>query len=373
VATQVGAQRPGVGVAARTVFVGRFGDDRLQIAAEFAAHRRQLRRIDLAHDADRLAERQAVDFVGARARQRFEDQDAERVDVGPRVDVVPALRLLGTHVPRGAEEPARRRRGRRCEPAPDRLRDAEVQHARPRRAVVRRRRFDEDVGGLEVAMHDAVPMGVRDGVADVGERAHELRDTVAPPRGVRIERFALDVLHREPRQRNAAEIGDAGLVELRDAGMPERPEHFDLERETAARRVRKQSRFDDLQRGPSGRGRAPRFVHGAHAAAPEEPLRDVGPDRLAAQRIVEPRLGDAVATARRRLAQHVLLRGAEETHQPRGPRRIALREFGQPPRPLVGVEFREDAEELAVVVGIDRGHRASAALRRAVTRRPCAR
>ncbi len=85
-----------------------------------------------------------------------------------RVDVEPGhLRLLGAHVRRRADHLAELGEERLVgELAVGRLGDAEVDDLRHRHAVVQRH---EHVGGLDVAVDDALLVGVLDRVADLDE------------------------------------------------------------------------------------------------------------------------------------------------------------------------------------------------------------
>ena len=125
--------------------------------------RRQLRQVGLAREdqTERLGDRLAVEQP--RAGEHLVEHDAEGPDVGALVDGL-AARLLGRHVGGGAEDHAGRRHGGRGDGrrvhgvarradrglGAQRLGEAEVEHLDG--AVV----ADLDVGGLEVAMDDAL-------------------------------------------------------------------------------------------------------------------------------------------------------------------------------------------------------------------------
>ena len=99
---------------------------------------------------------------------------AERIDVGPRVDVeVVELGLLGAHVQRRADHQAvgrvQRVLGQRLV---HRLGQAEVDHLGHRLAVVQ---ADENVRRLQVAVDDPLLMGVLHGLADRHEQLRAAR------------------------------------------------------------------------------------------------------------------------------------------------------------------------------------------------------
>ena len=118
-----------------------------------------------------------------RARQRLVGDDAERVEIGAMVDVGVAERLLGRHVRRRPERHAgrgeRRPRIGRGVAAPSArghahgARDAEVgDHG----VTV----GEEDVLGLHVPVHDAVPVRMRERVGDVAHDAPRLGERQRP-------------------------------------------------------------------------------------------------------------------------------------------------------------------------------------------------
>ena len=121
------------------------------------------------------------------AEQLVEDRPG-RKHVRARVDG-PAFHLFGRHVVQRAHHHAGLRHAR-----PTEARDAEVENLQ--NPVV----ADDDVAGLDVAVHDARAMRVMEAGAEV---LHDLKLPRQRRRLValeeRAERFALDVLHRDVR------------------------------------------------------------------------------------------------------------------------------------------------------------------------------
>jgi hypothetical protein len=123
------------------------------------------------------------------AGEHLVEHDAERVDVRLAVDVV-AERLLGGHVVRRAQDAAV---GGQPVVA-QRARDPEVGD------LGRALRVDQHVLGLDVAVHDVMPMGAAERARDldrvrerlVDREPAELTDAV-------LERLALDVLEDDVR------------------------------------------------------------------------------------------------------------------------------------------------------------------------------
>ncbi|CAA9298234.1 MAG: hypothetical protein AVDCRST_MAG11-638 [uncultured Gemmatimonadaceae bacterium] len=130
---------------------------------------------------------------GRRAGEHLVADDAERVDVAPPVDLALAERLLRAHVGRGAQhhadlgEPLGARARERAR------RDAEVgDHGAAALAV------EQDVVGLDVAVHHAARVRVGERVGDVGEDAADHGHRRARlPAEARAEALPLDERHDE--------------------------------------------------------------------------------------------------------------------------------------------------------------------------------
>ena len=166
----------------------------------------------------------------ARARERLAPRDhlvehgAEREDVRARVGFL-ALELLGRHVLEGPEDRAglrevrgaghgrQRRQAGLLRHGRHRLGEAEVEqlHARLR---------DHDVAGLQIPVHDPLPVRLVERVGDldaVAQRLIERQRALAEPVA---ERLALEVLHDEvlglALAADVVERADVRMRELRD-------------------------------------------------------------------------------------------------------------------------------------------------------------
>jgi hypothetical protein len=143
------------------------------------------------HCVDVAANRAALFRVVARqrARQQFVQDEAERVDVRGRRGAV-AAHLLRTGVGRSQRAPQRAGlvliRGIR------QLGDAEVEQSGLAA------RGDEDVRRLEIAMHDAPCVGIRDGIEHREEQLDPLPHRQPSRIAVLENRLALDVLYGQP-------------------------------------------------------------------------------------------------------------------------------------------------------------------------------
>ena len=123
---------------------------------------------------------------GHRPRRHLEDRDPERVDVGPVVDIL-AEGLFGTHViGRPGDD------GRVVARLFDDLREAEVHELRLLVAGPHR------VGGLDVAVHDLLLVGVGERLADLHEHVQDARgrNRAAAAEDL-LECRPLHVLHRD--------------------------------------------------------------------------------------------------------------------------------------------------------------------------------
>ena len=332
-------------------------DDEIEIAAQRPAPlgrglgRWPRRRID-ADDALDLRWRPPAKGVRPLAGEQPVQQDAERVHVGRRAHRLATnllgRRELGGH--RAEERSGLVRRGR-----PQQFRDPEVEQLRlPVRG-------HEDVGGLEVAMDHQPAVGVRHGLAHPAEQREAFIEGEPASLAVRVDRLALDQLHREVReaargQASVHQAGDSRVLEQRqDAPL------FDEATEDARRPVLDQLDGDPLLEvsvGPLAEEDA------AHAAASDlahhteraDPLRHGAGERGAR---IEQRRGHAGG---RRVEQAVRLTIGPNQLEHLGAQRLVVAAFpGDERRLLVGrdVECRVEDPVHAVepvVSAKDGGH-----------------
>ena len=121
----------------------------------------------------------------------------------------------------------------------------------------------QDVGGLEVAVDDALVVGVLHRVADPRQQTHAGGEVEAVAVGVLVQRQAADELHREER---LAVVGEAGLVDLRDAGVVQPAQDLGLVGEALEQGGGGEAGADDLEGDRAARAVLLRLVDGAHAA-----------------------------------------------------------------------------------------------------------
>ncbi len=229
-------------------------------------HRRVERRLAL--------ERQATG-------QQLVEQDAARVEVAPRVDVL-EVALLGRHVRRRADErPGLRQARLRIgvaldllllgdEVGRDELGDPEVEDLHPFDFAAFGRRHDHDVLGLQIAVDDAEVVGDLERVAHFGEdpRRAGLTDR-ALALEQHVEIVADDELHRDVRHRLVQTPGQ----DLHRVRMDDEARRLGLALEAAHERpVARQLLVHDLEGDLARLAFLLGDPHGGHPAFAEEAL-----------------------------------------------------------------------------------------------------
>ena len=231
-------------------------------SAEFRAHRlARQRRVLLANRALDIGEPHGRDDERAGSGQQFVEQYAQHVDVARGGDGLPAD-LLGTRVIRRHQPKIRLRDGQRVMSRlafVQQFGDAEVEqfgHAIGR---------DQDVRGLEVAMHDEILMRVMHCGTNRLKKLEPGYDVQAVRVAVGIDGDAVDILHDDvggPVREGATvhEMRDVRVIELRQ----DLPLDFDPRMDSAGERAA-EDHFDgdlllELRIGTFGK------VNLAHAA-----------------------------------------------------------------------------------------------------------
>ena len=212
-------------------------------------------------------------------REEFICEAAPRVQVGAPIHVAVACDLLRRHVCRCPDGHSRLRQRRtathraRCG---QRLGDAEVRHHR-------RAMRQQHVVRLDVAMHDAARVCVRQRARDVAQNADALGDGQCR-RGAqsRAERFALHERHREIR--NA--VGVTSRQQRNDVRLAQRRGELDLAREPVEAHARGHVAREHLDHDITPEPVLAREEDLRHAAAAEFPLDGVA----VAEREAEARL-----------------------------------------------------------------------------------
>jgi hypothetical protein len=214
--------------------------------ARLAQARARRGRLDLTDDPLEFAEgRRAKPLAveGRRAGEQFIHKDADRIDIGSRIDIKRSLGLLRTHVFRRADELAMLGEERALDDAgARRLGDAEVDDAGEGPSVLRR---DENIRRLQVAVDDSLLVGVMDRPTDLHDELETLGDGEAVRVAVARDRIAGAELHHEI---GPAAGGGAGIEHLRDVRMVHEGEGLPLLFEARDDLPRIHAELDDLER-----------------------------------------------------------------------------------------------------------------------------
>ncbi len=289
IATEVVGELVGGAVAAGRVLVQRLHHDRVEVAAErpLTRHRRprgrpgRLRLHDGLHD---LAQRRPLNLVGALAREKLVEQDAEGIDVGRRRNGV-AGDLLRRRVLRrevGHDGP----RHHSVALDVEQLRDPEVEQDRSEPTALSL--GHEHVGRLEITVDDQVTMRIPDGLADLDEQPDAGVDAEFVVLGIRRDGLALDVLHHQIRH----VVADAAIDEPRDARVLEAGQDLALPLELAHALGAEQRQPLERRRLLVGPVSPLDEVDGAHTAAPDLALDAPRPEPLAGRaRLILDELG----------------------------------------------------------------------------------
>ena len=175
-----------------------------------------LGRVVVAQPAQEFVESDFAQIEGRHAHQQLVKQDAQRVNIGARVDILTRREgLLRAHILRSSDERSdAREHGVRRQLLGERLGDSEIDDLRRGMAI---QLGDENVGGFQIAVDDGLLMRVLDTFAD----AHEQLQAVAGVEPVIVavagDRDTRDVLHNEVgrvlrRGAGVEHFGDSGVV-----------------------------------------------------------------------------------------------------------------------------------------------------------------
>ncbi len=193
-------------------------DDAIDLRGDGGVERRWRQRLFEEQRAHPGLQRRSPE--GPRLREHLVEDEAQREEIGPRIDLL-SVRLLGRHVRGRAEDATLLRRahveqlfvvGEHDDGLVDELGEAKIKD------LDRSIAGDHDVLGLDVAMDDA--RVVRDGEPDrdVARDAHRLRDSERPRGDPRAQRLSAHELHRDER----AALVLARVVDGREARVCDR-------------------------------------------------------------------------------------------------------------------------------------------------------
>jgi hypothetical protein len=250
-------------IAPRWVLLLRLGHNRLHVAAELRVERAEKRRILLQDQSRGLGQRSVLQLIRRAVGQQLEEDHPQGVHVRPPVDRGGVGgHLLRAHVVGRAQElacPGQAGPGQQVGVGGSG--HAEVKHLRLSGLL------HEDIGGLEVAMDDALIVGVLHRVAHPRHQAHAGGQVEAVAVGVLVQGQAADELHREER---LTVVGEAGLVDLRNAGVVQPGQDLRLVGEALEEGGGGEAGAYDLEGDRAARAILFRLVDGSHAPLAEQ-------------------------------------------------------------------------------------------------------
>ena len=207
------------GVALRCFLAQGMVQDGVDVAGELLAQLRVCRGVagqrhfSMGDGFFELGRAAALQLVGPRAAEQFVGHHGQAVDVAGRAQRF-AADLLGARVVQGQRAPRQLGQGGgRRAVVGHQLGDAEVEQAH----FASRR--DEDVAGLEVAVHHELRVRVRHGLGHLQQQADAIAQGQGALLAVDIDGLTVDVFHGEV---GAAMLIDTGVVQPRNVRMRER-------------------------------------------------------------------------------------------------------------------------------------------------------
>jgi hypothetical protein len=211
---------------------GLFGEacrrDRFEARTEAAVTDPKPPRRRLPHDPGGLGQRTACHIVGKRAGEKLVEDHPERIDIRARVDHAAIALFRARVLPRAHEHTGLSEAPFLIFGQPG---HAEVDHLRLACGI------DENVGGLQIPVHDASRMAEADRVAHGGEQRESL------PRGESHsvtgthQRFTIGhVFHHEIGRGLAGNLAGTSRENLGDPRVPQAAEEFRLSFEPLAGR-----------------------------------------------------------------------------------------------------------------------------------------
>jgi len=203
---------------------------------------------------------------GQLAAKHFIRQHADRVQVGPVIDVGIGGRLFRRHVCGRAQGNAERRERGLTARGAHRLGHAKVGDHSVLAA-------DEHVVRLDVTVHDALGVGIGQGVHHIAEDSHHLGDRqLTLARELGSQRFTGDERHHIVEQ----VVRGAGREELHDMRVLQRRRQLDLAPEPLDVHAGGEVGREHLDDDPAAERGLLRKEHTAHAAATELLLDAIG-------------------------------------------------------------------------------------------------
>ena len=261
-------QFAGGGIAAATIFFQALARDDRHVAAERPIDLRKRRRRGLPYHAGRLVDRSLPKFIGRLAGEQFVEHDAQRVYVGPHVQLVRiGVELFRAHVLKRADELAHVGvQACQSHVGVGASRDPKIDHLGLATDI------DENIARLQITMDDASLMTVGHGQADLPKQFQSLVHGELVRFRIGHDRCGMwDELHYKIGFLPACHVVDANGVDLGDARVPQAAENPRLVLEPLEQRARRDARPHHLDGHRTTGLFLPAFVDPSHAPLGDEP------------------------------------------------------------------------------------------------------
>src|SRR5579871_1947538 len=212
----------------------------------------------------------ASNFIRKAARQKLEQDDAERIDIASDIEFERIGRnLFRAHVSQRSDQTAEVGVARGISIGIGDARHAEIEDFRISALI------DKNIPGLEVAMDDAALVRMMNGIADPGHDIEALARGQETRVRVGDQRFPANELHGEIRLGSPSAVGGAGLIDLGDPWMLQAAQRVRFDFEAPKQLGIRQAVPDNFERHRSARMFLLGLVYSTHRTLPEQAMNSI--------------------------------------------------------------------------------------------------